>query len=280
MKNITENAIEIVGKEAGLTSVILAGVHGDEYGGIEAIKEIVSNISIQKGKVFFILGNPLAIQNNVRFVEANLNRMFADKLVAEKDKQSYEYKRAQFLKGYLDQADALLDIHSSFTPKSKPFIITEANTKDITKFLPFDLVVTGFDAVEPGGTDYYMNTIRGSKGICVECGHLADENSANVAKESVYAFLKVMGHIEPNDFVERTNQSFIHIDNLYYTKTNKFILAKGFEDFEKISAGQILAKDGEESVIAEKDGIILFARNRERVNDEGFLSGEYTKTLI
>ena len=89
-----------------------------------------------------------------------------------------------------------------------------------------------------------------------------------------------MGHIEPNDFVERTNQSFIHIDNLYYTKTNKFILAKGFEDFEKISAGQILAKDGEESVIAEKDGIILFARNRERVNDEGFLSGEYTKTLI
>ena len=277
---INENAIEIVGINDGPISVILAGVHGDERGGIDAFQKILHNLKIQNGKVFFILGNPRAIEKGVRFTESNLNRMFKDDtLISKEEKETYEYKRAQFLKTYLDQASALLDIHSSFTPKSQPFVIAEPNSSEITKFLPFDLIVSGFDNVEPGGTDYYMNK-NGSIGICIECGYLDDIDTQNTAKDSIFSFLKIRGHIESLDLLEPINQSFILIDTIYYTKTNKFILAKEFKDFEKISAGQKIATDGEEEIVSDKDGVILFARNLTQKNDEGYLFGDYIKKPI
>ena len=274
---INENAIEIVGINDGPISVILAGVHGDERGGIDTFQEILHNLKIQNGKVFFILGNPLAIEKNVRSTESNLNRMFKDDtLISGEEKQTYEYKRAQFLKAYLDQSSALLDIHSSFTPKSQPFIIAEPNSSEITKYLPFNLVVSGFDAVEPGGTDYYMNK-KGSIGICIECGYLGNTDTQNIAKDSIFSFLKIRGHLDNVGTVKPRTQSFILVDNIYYTKTNSFTLAKEFEDFEKISSGQRIATDGEETVVCKKDGVILFARNLTEINDEGFLSGDYIK---
>src|ERR1700674_4153678 len=114
---MTDEVIELIGKEKGSTSMILVGVHGDEKCGVEAINKILPNLQIEKGRVLIAYGNPRAIELNIRFTEANLNRMFkSNDHLSESDKKSYEYKRAQFLKKYLDQADALLDVHASFTP--------------------------------------------------------------------------------------------------------------------------------------------------------------------
>jgi succinylglutamate desuccinylase len=273
---ITEEPIILKGTLPGPTSVILAGVHGNERGGIEAFTALLPNLSIENGTVVFLYGNPLAIANNVRFVEANLNRMFRDdSTYTNEEKNTYEYKRAQQLKKYLNDADALLDIHSSFSPISRPFIITEPNSAYITEKLPFNLIVYGFDAVEPGGTDYYMNSI-GKTGICIECGYLGDSSSNEIAKESIMAFLSVQGHIS-NESYKILAQEHCLIDLLYITKTDSFVLAKSFEDFEVVTAGQTIATDGGIPVLAENDGIILFARNREKAHDEGFLLGTYEK---
>ncbi len=272
--------IEITGKNLGPVSVILAGVHGDELGGIKAFEEILPNLKIDNGKVYFIYGNPEAIKKSVRYIQSNLNRMFKNESeINEIDKISYEYNRAQFIKKYLDKSNALLDIHSSFTPESKPFIIAENNSIEITKFLPFDLVVSGFDNVEPGGTDYYMNK-KGGTGICIECGYLTDDSSQKIAKESIHSFLKLRGHINNDGRMNQLKQSNVNITDIYYTKTNNFTLQKHFCDFEKVSKGQLIATDGDEKIFAEKDGVILFARNLNEVNDEGFLFGENIKTLV
>ena len=276
----TEDIIEIIGANPGTTSIIIAGIHGDERGGIDAFEEIIPNLKIENGRVIFMYGNPEAIKLNKRFTEANLNRMFnEDSAILDEQKNSYEYKRAQCIKKYLDQADVLLDIHSSFTPKSRPFVIAEQNSSEVTKFLPFDLIVSGFDAIEPGGTDYYMNS-KGKIGICIECGYLDDPKTKNIAKESILTFLKIQGHMQNEDVLSQSNQSFVQIDTLYHTKTDNFILSKEFEDFEEITTGQILATDGQTQITATKNGVILFARNRSSINDEGFLSGEYKKNLV
>ena len=275
---IDENAIELTGKESGPTSIIISGVHGDEVGGINAFQEILPSLTIEKGKVIFMYGNPKAIAANKRFTDTNLNRMFKeDSEISESDKKSYEYGRAQFIKKYLDQATALLDIHSSFTPQSQPFIIAEPNSRELTKFLPFNLVVSGFDTVEPGGTDTYMNE-KGDIGICIECGYLGDASTQNIAKDSIYSFLKLRGHITGS--VEMIDQSSIAMNDLYYTKTDKFVLSKEFKDFEELKKDQIIGLDGNEAVLAKKDGVILFARNRSIAGDEAFLYGEYIKNLV
>src|SRR3989344_1699653 len=273
-----EEFIKLTGEKEGPTSIILAGVHGDENCGIKAFEKLLPNLQIEKGQVLFGYGNPRAISENRRFTEANLNRMFKDDdKLSEEDKHSYEYGRAQFLKKYLNQTDALLDIHASFTANSKPFIICEENAKEVAKYLPVNLIVSGFDKIEPGGTDYFMNSI-GKIGICVECGYLGSSQSAQIAEKSIFAFLKARKHITNN--IKPQKKSYIQMYNLYITKTSKFTLSKPFGDFEEIKKNQIIGIDGDEKIRADKAGIILFARNLEQVGDEAFLLGENKNSLV
>lgn len=273
-----EDVIEIVGKEKGTTSIILVGVHGNEKCGVHALNKILPSLQIQKGRLLIAYGNPKAIEQNVRFTNSNLNRLFRsnDKL-SEKERMSYEYTRAQYLKKYLDQADVLLDIHASSIPKSKRFIICEKNAKEIIKNLPVDLIVSGFDDVEPGGTDYYMNN-TGRTGICLECGYIEDSESVQIAEESIIAFLKARGHLI-NDLTLQ-KQSYVRMYKKYFAKTNSFTLSKPFENFEVIERNQLIGTDGEEKIRAEKQGLILFAHNGNNVNDEVFLLGEEKESLV
>jgi succinylglutamate desuccinylase len=273
---MTEDIIELKGETPGPSSIILVGVHGDETCGVLTLEKIIPDLKIECGRVFLAFANPRAITAGVRFTEMNLNRAFKpDKLISEKERGSYEYKRAQFLKIYLEQADVLLDVHASYNPKSQKFIIAENNALALMKYLPFDIIVSGFDQVEPGGTDYYMNSI-GRIGICVECGYLGDQSSVKVAEESIFSFLAARGHIKKPLIVSK--QKRIRIYKLFLSKTDSFKLAKDFADFEEVSAQQLIGRDGPEEVRAPKEGIILFASNVYKPGSEAFLLGEYEKT--
>ncbi len=264
-----KDIVELVGEKFGETSLILVGVHGNEKCGIEALDQILPTLKIKRGRVLFAKGNPRALKADTRFVEQNLNRMFIDtRDLSSEVKESYEYKRAQFLKKYLDQADVLLDIHASSISESKPFLICEKNAREITKYLPIKLAVSGFDEFEPGGTDYYMNKI-GKIGICVECGYLGDPNSTELAKQSILEFLKIRGHIA-GEVISR-NQNNIQIYKKYSSKTNKFRLAKSFADFEVISNNQLIGTDGAEEIRAPEKSLILFAHNCDKTGEEAFL---------
>ena len=267
-----EDFVQLVGDKEGPVSVIIAGVHGDEKCGVIALGKLLPGLRIERGRVWFGYGNIGAIKANKRFVSCNLNRMFKNSnLFSGEEKKSYEYKRAQFIKKYLDCADALLDVHASFTPNSKPFVICEKNAKEIVKYLPVSLVVSGFDKVEPGSTDGYMNDI-GKIGICMECGYLGDVKAVKMARRGILSFLQARGHLKKK--VKPRKQTHVCVYYLYKTKTNKFTLAKAFKDFEKIAKGQIIGIDGNKEVRAKKSSIILFARNRKLANDEAFLLGE------
>ena len=268
-----EDIFRITGKEKGPTSIVLAGVHGNERSGIEALAALLPTLAIQAGELLIGYGNPRAIEANQRLIETNLNRMFFQDSArpSKKERASYEYERAQFLKPYLKEAGALLDVHASRTPKSRPFSICEENAKDIIEYLPIDLVTTGFTVIEPGATDGYMNTI-GNIGICVEVGYFGDPASVQTAKESIIAFLKARGHI-PNDR-ERTTQSTIHMNDIYITRTDAFVLTKMFDDFEEVAEGQLIGTDGDQEVRANKNAVIVFARNQNSIGEEAFILGE------
>ncbi len=268
-----EKVIEISGKEKGHVSIVLAGTHGDEVCGVEVLGKILPSLEIESGRVLFGFGNPLAIEKKERFVEANLNRMFKDSgLLSEKEKSSYEYGRARFLKQYLDRADALLDIHASFVAESKAFIICEQHSLKIADYLSFDTILSGLDELQPGGTDYYMNKIGGC-GICVECGFLGDPLSVQRAETSINAFLRARGHTN-GKLRLYPKSTILKAYKLYFTKTSKFRLVKPFKDFEKVASGQVIGMDGEEEIKAPKESIILFARDRDQPNDEAFLLAE------
>jgi len=269
---------KIIGQGKGTTSIILVGVHGDEKCGVEALEKILPNLKIEHGTVLFGYGNPQAIVANKRYIETNLNRMFIDdESLTIKEKESYEYQRAQFLKTYFAEAEALLDIHASSIPNSRAFVICEVNAKEIVKFFPVSLVVSGFDTVEPGGTDSYMNSV-GKVGICLECGNIKDPQSTKIAEESIFAFLKARGHIKNNLVPQK--QTSIQMYEKYFAKTDTFTLLKPFENFEMLEENQLIGIDGQEDVRTTKRSLILFAHNGTKVGDEVFLLGEEKENLV
>lgn len=263
--------ITISGNRPGPISIILAGVHGDEVCGIEAFKHILSNLKIDSGSVMFVYGNPRAIEQGVRFTEANLNRLFRDdKDLTEFQRASYEYARAQELKGYLDRAEVLLDLHASYTPTSTSFVICDDPRNPILQYLPQNLLVTGLSTIVPGGSDYYMIK-QGKVGICVECGYLSDPESTQIAIKTMFAFFCARNHTLNK--VSLYPKKTIVAKSLYKTKTSKFILSKPFADFEQVKPGQTIGLDGAEEVVVSEEGVILFARNCNRQDEEAFVFG-------
>ncbi|MBP7927612.1 succinylglutamate desuccinylase/aspartoacylase family protein [Patescibacteria group bacterium] len=268
---------KLTGKEPGQTSIILVGVHGNEQCGVEALKKLLPTLSISRGTVLFILGNPKALGANARYIEANLNRMFnSSEAALVKYKHTYEYKRAQYLKKYLNESDVLLDIHASSIQNSRVFAICEPNAKEIVKYLPTDTVVSGFDDVEPGGTDYYMNSI-GKVGICFECGYMNDSKSIQMAEEAILSFLKARRHLD--EPVKAKDQQYIKMYYKYFSKTKDFVLDKPFENFESVKEGQIIGNDGIQEIVTPKDSYILFAHNSKNIGEEVFLLGGQRESL-
>lgn len=247
------------GKNPGKTSVILAGIHGNEHCGIVAFESILDRLNIENGTVIFQIGNPKAVEKKVRFVDMNLNRAFknTDQLT-ENELKTYEYSISVQIKSLLDKSDALLDIHSSRNIDSKQFIITEPKNNFISEQLPFDLVVSGFDEFEPGGTDAYMN-LNNKIGICVECGQHDDPAAVDKAVESINAFLIAMGHV--NGVNNKIKQDKISINYLYKNTNPNFTLRKVFKDYEDIKKDTIIGMDGNIAVKAPYDSKILFAHN-------------------
>lgn len=267
-----DEIVEINSNKDGPVSVILAGVHGNEKSGVKALEKLLPNLQIERGRLFTGFGNPQAIKVNKRYVDYDLNRLFvSDDSLPQETKSTYEYERSKYLKTFLNKADVLLDVHASTIPESIPFVICEQNAIGIAKYLPVDVVVSGFDKVEPGGTDYYMNKL-GKIGICLESGHVNDSQSIKIAEESILTFLVATGH-KDGKLIQR-KQKYIKMFKKYFSKTANFVLLRPFNNFEKVQKGQLIGIDGEQEIRAPKDSVILFAHNSQKVGDEIFLLGE------
>lgn len=260
--------VKIEGKDPGPVSVVLAGVHGDEIPGIQALEAILLGLSIDRGTVYYGYGSPLAIERNVRYVKSDLNRMFReDGSLSCEERRSYEYRRSRVLMKYLDRSDALLDIHASRTPESRPFIICEPVSDPISRYLPVDVVVSGFDRVQPGGTDHYMNR-RGAMGICLECGSNEDAVAVALAERGIRNFLIAKGHISGRADVER--QTHFEATLCYRAKSERFVPEHVFRDFEEVRQGQRIGRDGVRDINAPYDGRVLFVRDCRR-GEEAFV---------
>lgn len=273
------NVITFTGAKPGKIVSIMAGVHGNEVCGLKAFEKLLPGFSADAGTVHFIYGNLQAISLNKRFIDMNLNRAFRPETsLSEKEKSSYERKRALEIMPLLAETDALLDIHSSATPGSPPFIICEPHSSSVATRLPFQIQSHGWDVLEPGGTDYFVNQ-HGGMGICIECGYHDDASSVDRAIESIQIFLKLTGIKDDQD--DRTisttyvRQQIVQMYHIHHTRKN-FTPIRDFSDFEALSPGQIIGIDGDEKIFAPntEGNLIVFCRKRVGAGEEAFLIGK------
>lgn len=259
-------------KEPGPNLVIMAGVHGDETCGLNAFGAIFPTFKPLRGRVTFIIGNPKAVEVSRREFEGNLNRMFRpDSEITEVERDTYEYKRSRELMPILAEADALLDIHSSTTEQTVPFVICEKQSFEVVTKLPVEIVVSGIDVLHPTGTDAFVNQ-SGGLGICIECGNHNDPKVTDVAIEAINTFINYFNVVLDKNNNVINKQRFVHADWIYRNKEN-FTLSKDFKEFEKVNKGSVIGLDGEKEIKAPYNGVILFPHNRKEKNTEAFLYG-------
>lgn len=259
------------GSMPGKTLAVFAGVHGNEKAGVEALKRILKEIKVEKGTVYFVFANPEAIKKNIRQINKNLNRCF---LKNNKGK-SVEDKRARELMKILDKCDALLDLHASNSKEATPFIICEKKAYDIAEKMNFEIISSGWNRIEPGGTDGYMFE-QGKPALCLECGSVFKLNqNIKLAEKSAYQFLQFFGCIEKKvTFSRRKKRRFIKATRAVTKKTNNFSFRKKFNDFEKLKNGEIIATDGRKKYIAGKNELIIFPNAKGPVGSEAFIIGK------
>ncbi|MEI6288328.1 MAG: succinylglutamate desuccinylase/aspartoacylase family protein [bacterium] len=271
--------ITIDSGKSGKTLTIMAGVHGNEICGPMALRQLIAmfndnKLQLLSGKLRLIFANLAAMAIGERQTQMNMNRAFRPQsMLTNNEDSSYERQRAAQLMPYLAESDALLDIHSSMTEKSKPFIICEPHSFSVTQRLPFLICSHGWDRIEPGGTDYFVNK-SGGIGICIECGYHLDPEAPGRAFDSALIFLKFFGAIEGEDPKINSSQKIIHAYDLYFSKVD-FQRAESFDDFQQLKAGDLIGTDGGKEVRATDDFLIIFPNDCKTSGEEAFILGKF-----
>ena len=113
--------------------LVLGAIHGDEVCGPIAIPRVIEKFQnrtlfLKKGKVTFVpVCNPKAYEENVRFIDRNLNRYMSP--ISEP--KLYEDDLTNALCPLLESADVLLDIHS-YHVGGEPFIfVQDPNAEEV-----------------------------------------------------------------------------------------------------------------------------------------------------
>lgn len=100
--------------------LVVGGVHGDEFTGIELAQKLL-NDPIQD--IGVELANPKAVQKRVRYVETDLNRSFGKVIPI-----SYEETLAQAITAKLSNFELVLDFHNTDAVGTTCAILTAAPT--------------------------------------------------------------------------------------------------------------------------------------------------------
>lgn len=162
---------------------ILGGIHGDEPCGVQAIETLLDADPDVERPVKCIIANERALERNVRYVEADMNRVFPGDSTAE----TYERRLAAALLEEL-RGCTTLSMHSTQS-YSEPFAIVEETgpvAERICPALSIDAIVEVGPIVENALVGY-VDVVE------VECGLQGTQQAAANAEQLVREFLTATG---------------------------------------------------------------------------------------
>lgn len=293
----------IKGTKGSPTVVVLGGIHGNEKAGIYALNKVIQNIDkdniIFNGNFYAISGNLNALQNNIRFEKEDLNRIWTNDHLAyiNNSKNGFnadvneQIELYEVIKDILDKENGpfyFIDLHTT-SSKTSPFItISDSiNNRKFTSNFSVPIVL-GIEEYLDGPLLTYLN----------EFGHIAlgfeggqhDEAVAVINCEAfVWLSLVASGSIDKeqvNDYNHYKNvlsgngysKEFYEIDYRYLiSDQEKFIMKKGFKNFDRINKDELLAKSDGIKITACMDGQIFMPLYQNQGNDGFFIITKISK---
>ncbi|MEZ4911133.1 MAG: succinylglutamate desuccinylase/aspartoacylase family protein [Saprospiraceae bacterium] len=291
------------GNEPGPLLIITAGMHGNEHAGVAALELLFKMLEVEpitnpnfvyKGEIIGILGNKLAYERKVRYIQQDINRLWTSDTISHIKNtdnltlEEFEIKRIlQVIDNEIDAVNPnkiyLLDLHTT-SSVGGIFCITTHNEESIhighDIHAPVVLNLLG----DIGGTtlhffhDFYQNIPITS--IAFEGGQHENPESVNRCIAAVINIMRSIGTISSHDVENRHDEILLeymknlpktveviyryHVDDI-----NLWQMLPGFSNFEKVDKGQHLAYYNGEPVLSPTDGLLLMPLYHNQ-GDDGF----------
>jgi predicted deacylase len=283
--------------------VFFVGIHGNERAGVVAMQDILAEFTKSgtepEGKIYVIKGNLEALEQGVRYVDTDLNRLW-ERFNTDQDFSSLaengkpipsEYTESLEIKAEIDKIlrnheeyrDDILfaDLHTT-SSESCAFILlndTLANRELAQKF-PVPQIL-GIEENIHGTLLSYINNLG-----CRAIGFEAGAHSASESVERSKAFIRLLLHHTGLSKIEYPGQEYCEqemvdgsdMPNDYFeiryhyliNDIETFNMYPGYRNFDAVEKGEPLAIEEGEVIKAPQDGRIFMPLYQKRGND-GFL---------
>ena len=284
----------IKGKESGPTIVFFAGIHGNEPAGVQALKNTVSGFKPDnvKGDIYGIYGNSEALKVNKRFIDSDLNRIWTSEKLGALSKKKYlnteeiqQVELYNFLNTILkDNHNPIyfIDFHTT-SSKTLPFItINDALVnRKFSGCFPVPIVL-GIEEYLEGPLLSYLNKL-GYVSLGFEAGQHEDKEAVSNCESFIYLAAHYSGvspmkkeHLEArHKKLLKASKNVLDVFEVifkYHIKPNEsFVMERGFESFQNITKGTVLAHSNSQPVYAAHNQKLFMPLYQNRGNDGFFI---------
>lgn len=244
---------------------VMGLTHGNEWAGVAVINDTLEFLQRSglplPGPIAFVLGNPEAARQNLRFIESDLNRSFNHANVA-----TAEQRRALELAPILSRTHWLVDLHQTIEMSPTPFWIfpyTAAGLELAEVVAPDVPIVThwgrGFSK-DGMCTDEYVNHCGGT-GVSIELGQngFATHHVATGFK----VLVNLLGHLRhetPFAGGSIMQPQFYTWAEIMPFPDGEVVLREGLYNFKAVRQGDVLGEANGHALMAGTDGYLLFPK--------------------
>ncbi len=289
----------VAGDRHGATLLCVAGIHGNEPAGIEALGRVFKTLAERRqvvhGELVGLAGNLAALTRQRRYVDTDLNRDWrAGSVDSQTGTQAVEDVERRELVGALEQVFGrangdvyVIDLHTT-SGAGVPFLVmgdTLANRAFAKNFpVPF---ILGLEEHLDGTLGEYL-TYLGHTALALEAGQHDSPTSVDNAEAAVWIALAAAGLIDERDTPEVSRSREIlaaatarvpRIMDVRYRHPvlngDAFKMKLGFENFDPVTSGQLLARDQNGDIHSRWQGRVLMPLYQEQGNDGFFIVREF-----
>jgi len=289
----------------GPTLVLVGGIHGNEPSGLEAALEILADLEQRKlefhGRIIVLAGNLRALDKNQRFIYRDMNRVWtADRIESIRNNDAdfachaEDYEQIELLEAIDDvlhetRGEAyFLDLHTS-SARGCPFLTVGDTIRNRRFAMNFPLpLILGLEEQLEGSLLEYLNN-RGMVTLGVEGGQHEDLASRANFSAVIRLALVSIGMVQRSDFPDLDADyntlkvacagvpRVVEIRYRFAITSNElFRMKPGFNNFQPIRRGDLIASEGDGDVRSVLDSLILLPLYQGMGDDGFFLATEFS----
>ena len=298
---------EINGKQPGPLIILMGSLHGNETAGIKAIEEVFRKIEDDqlpiRGRLLGIRGNIQAFMEKKRYIDYDLNRAWTDEQILRlrTNGKSLHFREDGEMLDLLDFFDSIFNLNGN---QEKIFVDLHTTSSENGNFIVVPEIYASHPVIRALRLPLILDLEKHIKGTLLsylvkkdmlafafEGGLIGSKIAVRLHVAGIWEILVTCGNIRREQVNEirigALLQTFayelpyrLRVKYHYWiTDEDEFRMKSGFVNFQRVSAGEVIATDRNREIVAPLDGLI-FMPLYQRSGNDGFFIVEEIDNLV